>query len=200
MSLLTRFLNLFRRRSLDRDLDDEVRFHLSERIASNVRQGMPYRAAEQSAYKQFGSVERVKQGMKEVRVTRRLPLLTFVVGILVGAVAMGILRPTMSTSTTPDQDYYTIEQEGVMTPVLIREVKPSYTPDAIRDKIAGTVVLTCIVQPSGVCEETQVVKPLDPRLDQQAMSVLRDWRFRPGEYRGKPVPVQVTIEMVFTLS
>ncbi|MGE0705170.1 MAG: energy transducer TonB, partial [Vicinamibacterales bacterium] len=74
------------------------------------------------------------------------------------------------------------------------------TPEAIRDNIAGTVLLTCNEQPSGVCEETQVVKPLDPRLDQQAMSVLRDWRFRPGEYRGKPVPVQVTIEMVFTLS
>jgi len=42
MSLLTRLLNLFRARSLDRDLDDEVRFHLSERIASNLRQGMTY--------------------------------------------------------------------------------------------------------------------------------------------------------------
>jgi TonB family protein len=200
VSLLTRFLNLFRLRSLDRDLEDEVRFHLSERIASNIREGMPSAAAEQSAYEQFGSVERVKQGMREVRVTNKRPLLTFVVGVLVGAVAMGILRPTRSTPTIQDQDYYTIEQEGVITPILIHEVKASYPEDAMRDKVAGTVVMTCIVQLNGICEGTQVTKSLDPRLDRQATNALRDWRFRPGEYRGRPVPVQVTVEMTFTLS
>lgn len=200
MSLLSRFLNLFSARSLDRDLDDEVSFHLSERIASNVRQGMPYRDAEQSAHKQFGSVERAKQGMREVRVINRWPLITFIGGILVGAVAITILRPAISTPTVPDPEYYTLEQQGVTTPTLIHEVKPHYTPDAMRDKVAGTVVMTCIVQLNGSCEGPQVTKSLDPRLDQEAVNALQNWRFRPGEYRGRAVPVKVTIEMSFTLS
>ena len=132
--------------------------------------------------------------------TNKWPVITFLVGMLIGAGAMAILRPTMSTRTIQDQDYYTVEQQGVVTPVLIYEVKPSYTEDAMRDRVVGAVVMTCIVQLNGMCEGTQITKSLDPRLDQQAMNALRDWRFRPGEYRGRPVPVQVTVEMSFTLS
>jgi TonB family protein len=200
MSLLTRFLHLFRKRSLERDLDDEIRFHLSERIDSNVRQGMLYRDAEQSAFEQFGDVERAKQRMREVRVTNKLPLITFIAGILVGAVAITILRPSISTPTVQNPEYYTFEQRGVTMPIVVREVKPSYTYDAMQEKVAGAVVMTCIVQLTGMCEQTQVTKSLDPRLDKQAVNALRNWRFQPGEYRGKPVPVMVTVEMTFTVS
>jgi TonB family protein len=200
MSLLTRFLNLFRARSLDDDLDDEISFHLSERIASNVRQGMPYGDAEQSAHKQFGSVERAKQGMREVHVLNKRPLMTFMAGIFVGAVAVAILRPAILTPTVKEPEYYTLEQQGVTNPTLIHEVKPHYTGDAMRGKVAGTVVMTCIVQLGGNCEGLQVTKSLDPRLDQEAVNALQNWRFRPGEYRGRAVPVKVTIEISFRLS
>jgi TonB family protein len=200
VSLLTRFLNLFSANSLDRDLDDEVSFHLSERIASNIRQGMPYRDAEQLAHTQFGSVERAKEGMREVRVINRWPLITFLAGILVGAIAITILRPAISTPTVQTPDFYTAGQQGVTTPKLIHEVKPHYTWDAMRDKVVGTVVMTCIVQLNGTCEAPKVTTSLDPRLDQEAMNALQNWRFQPGEYRGRAVPVQVTVEMTFTLS
>jgi TonB family protein len=199
VSLLTRFLNLFRARSLDRDLADEVSFHLSERIASNVRQGMKSQDAEQAAHRQFGSVERAKEGMREVRVTTKLPLLTFVAGILVGAVAITILRPAISTRPVQEPEYYTVERQGVTIPALIHEVKPEYTQDAMRDKVAGTVVMTCIVQLNGSCEGPKVTKSLDPRLDREAVNALQNWRFRPGEYRGRAVPVKITIEMSFAL-
>ena len=36
-------------------------------------------------------------------------------------------------------------------------------------------------------------------LDRQATRALERWRFAPGTHRGQAVPVQVTVEMFFTL-
>jgi TonB family protein len=90
---------------------------------------------------------------------------------------------------------------GVTVPVKVREVKPSYTSDAMRAKIQGTVWLQCVVRPDGSVTDVQVVKSLDPvfGLDQEAMNAARKWVFRPGTRLGQPVPVQITIEMEFTL-
>lgn len=90
---------------------------------------------------------------------------------------------------------------GVLTPRVLREVKPQYTSDAMRARIQGVVLLECVVQPSGVCTEIQVVRSLDPTfgLDQEAVSALQQWRFSPGTRLGQPVPVLVTVELQFTL-
>jgi len=90
---------------------------------------------------------------------------------------------------------------GVTLPVLLREVKPAYTADAMRAKIQGTVLLECIVRPDGTVTDIQVLRSLDPTfgLDQEAMKAAKQWRFRPGMRLGEPVPVVVTIELTFTL-
>ena len=218
MSVLTRLVNLFRRRALDRDLDDEVRFHLSERMASNVRRGMTEGEAEQSAYEQFGSVERAKRDMREVRMVNRVSIVTFAAGIVVGAVggvwvARGApgglpggevskanVQPATSAATPEERTVYTVGQDGVTSPVVIRKVNPLYTSDAMRNHISGTVVMSCVVQPDGVCDGMEITKSLDAGLDRQAMIAMREWRFRPGERNGRAVPVQVTIEMAFRTS
>lgn len=90
---------------------------------------------------------------------------------------------------------------GIQLPRLLREVKPNYTPDAMRAKIQGTVTLECVVLPDGSVGEIQVVRSLDPTfgLDQEAVKAAKQWRFTPGLRQGKPVPVLVTIELTFTL-
>jgi TonB family protein len=90
---------------------------------------------------------------------------------------------------------------GIDNPVLIREVKPLYTPDALRAKIQGVVLLEAVVQPDGTVGDVQVVRSLDPvfGLDQEALKAARQWRFIPGKRQGLPVPVLVTIELTFTL-
>ncbi len=47
--------------------------------------------------------------------------------------------------------------------------------------------------------DLRLTKRLDPGLDVEAVKALRRWRFAPGLRNGQPVPVQVTIEQVFTL-
>jgi TonB family protein len=90
---------------------------------------------------------------------------------------------------------------GVDPPILVKEVKPQYTPDAMRAKIQGSVWLECVVVPEGMCTDIQIVRSLDPvfGLDQEAVKAAKQWRFIPGKKQNQAVPVLVTIELNFAL-
>ena len=90
---------------------------------------------------------------------------------------------------------------GVTLPKVLSEVKPQYTPEAMRARIEGTVMMTTVVRTDGMPSDIEVTKSLDAEygLDTQAVTALAQWRFEPGLKDGKPVPVRVTVEMRFTL-
>lgn len=90
---------------------------------------------------------------------------------------------------------------GIVSPVLVQEVKPTYTADAMRAKVQGTVWLEAVVQPDGGVGNVHIIRSLDPTfgLDQEAIKTVKKWRFIPGSRQGKPVPVIIEIEMTFTL-
>jgi TonB family protein len=90
---------------------------------------------------------------------------------------------------------------GVTAPVPLYVPKPQYTADAMRARIQGTVWVECVVQTTGLCTEARVVRSLDPTfgLDQEAVKAARLFRFKPGLRLGEQVPVQVTIELSFSL-
>ena len=200
------FLNLFRSRRLERELDDEIGFHLEERASANRRAGMDEQGAQEAARRQFGDIEAVKAAMREARMMNR----SFVAGIVVGALmalgaAMILLhlprfghlhRPE---ATAPSPEVFRVGQKGVKAPILIHEEKPKYTPDTMAEKISGTVLMECVVRPDGRCHEAGVARSLDPRLDAAAMQALESWRFQPGTLEGRPVATLVTIEMAYTL-
>jgi protein TonB len=90
--------------------------------------------------------------------------------------------------------------KGVSSPVLKKEVKPSYTEGAMRRKVQGRVFLSVVVLKDGtVSDDVQVTQSLDEELDQQAIIAVKQWRFEPGRKDGEPVNVQVHVEMTFTL-
>jgi putative ABC transport system permease protein len=57
-------------RRVERELDDELRFHLEMETEQNLRRGMRPREARREAYRRFGGVERFKEQTREVRGTR----------------------------------------------------------------------------------------------------------------------------------
>ena len=61
--------------------------------------------------------------------------------------------------------------------------------------------LECVVLPDGTIGNITIIKSLDKMfgLDQEAVKAARQWRFLPGRRLGQPVPVFVTLELVFTL-
>lgn len=92
------------------------------------------------------------------------------------------------------------EQAHTTSPALIKEVHPDYTDAAKARKVQGTVEMAVLVQADGAPgPDVRVTKSLDPDLDQQAIKAVRQWRFKPGTRDGQPVPVEVNIEMTFTL-
>jgi predicted permease len=59
--LCSRIAALFRRRSLDADLDDELRAHLELAIAENMRRGLPAGEARAAALREFGQLTQMKE-------------------------------------------------------------------------------------------------------------------------------------------
>jgi TonB family protein len=90
---------------------------------------------------------------------------------------------------------------GITVPQVVREVMPTYTPAAMRAKIQGSVWMRVVVLASGNVGDVEISRSLDTEhgLDQQAINAMRQWTFVPGKRDGKPVAVEVTVEMTFTL-
>ena len=65
-SLLRRVVALFRRRRLDRDLDDELAFHLVMRREEQVGRGAPSADADHTAHRQFGNVLHIKEHARDI--------------------------------------------------------------------------------------------------------------------------------------
>jgi TonB family protein len=86
----------------------------------------------------------------------------------------------------------------VVAPKVVKEVKPSYRPEAMRERVSGMVAVDCVVLPDGTVGDARVTSPLHPELDAEALKSVRQWRFEPGTKDGKAVPVQVTITMTFS--
>ena len=64
---MKRFLAIFRKRRLDRELDDELRFHIDALIEQNLRRGMSPDEARQEAQRSFGGVEQAKEAYRDRR-------------------------------------------------------------------------------------------------------------------------------------
>ena len=87
---------------------------------------------------------------------------------------------------------------SVTPPRVLAEVKPTYTTEALFQKIQGTVVLELVVQANGLPSNIRIIRSLDPGgLDEQAVCAAGQWRFEPGRLAGKPVDVLVTVMLDF---
>lgn len=91
--------------------------------------------------------------------------------------------------------------EGLVRPVLLREVKPTYTERAMRARQEGTVYLEAVVLPDGSVGDIRTMAGLEPDygLDTRAVLAVKEWQFRAGTLGGAPVPVVVLIQIAFTL-
>ncbi len=87
---------------------------------------------------------------------------------------------------------------GATAPTLLLEVKPTYSNEAMRARIQGSVILEAVIQRDGTPRDIRVIRSLDPGgLDRQAVLAVEQWRFKPGLHDGQPVDVLVTIVLDF---
>ncbi len=75
--------------------------------------------------------------------------------------------------------------EGVTVPTVVKDVKPNYTPDAMRRRVQGLVGMSCVVKADGNVGDCAVTRPLDDALDQEAVRVAKQWQFD-ARHEGRP--------------
>ncbi len=88
---------------------------------------------------------------------------------------------------------------GISAPQAISAPDPDYTEEARRAKKQGTCVLWLIVDAAGRPRDIKVVRGLGLGLDAKALEAVRQWRFQPALKDGKPVDVQISVEVEFHL-
>jgi periplasmic protein TonB len=88
---------------------------------------------------------------------------------------------------------------GVSSPSVVYSVDPEYSDEARRAKFTGIVMVSLIVDAQGLPEHVHVARSLGMGLDERAIEAVRQYKFKPATYQGKPVPVAVQIEVNFQI-
>ena len=78
------------------------------------------------------------------------------------------------------------------------DVRPVYPEVARLARKEGMVILEAVLDTSGRVTQLRVIRS-EPLLDQAAIDAVRQWRYAPSTYGGKPVSVLMTITVRFTL-
>jgi len=88
---------------------------------------------------------------------------------------------------------------GISAPTAISAPDPDYTEEARRAKKQGTCVLWLIVDSAGHPRDIRVMRGLGFGLDEKAVEAVKQWRFQPALKDGRPVDVQISVQVEFHL-
>src|SRR5580698_7730883 len=90
-------------------------------------------------------------------------------------------------------------QGGGSGPQIIFSVDPEFSDEARRAKYQGICMVSVIVDAQGNPQRVHVVRPLGMGLDEKAVAAVKQYKFKPAYYQGKPVAVEVNIEVNFRI-
>jgi protein TonB len=88
---------------------------------------------------------------------------------------------------------------GVSSPVVIFQVEPEFSEEARKAKFMGIVTVNLIVDTQGRPQNVHVLRGAGMGLDDKAVAAVRQYRFKPAMEGGKPVPVELNVEVNFQI-
>lgn len=123
--------------------------------------------------------------------TRTSVILTVVAAVCLSAIVHA------QTQTTPEA----IEKVGgpVSPPRPIYDPEPEFSESARAVGYEGVCTLGVIVGADGKPSNIRVINAIGMGLDEKAIEAVRSWRFSPALKDGKPVAVQIAVEVDFHL-
>jgi protein TonB len=84
-------------------------------------------------------------------------------------------------------------------PKLIYRVDPDFSEEARKAKFSGDVQVYLIVDEKGLPTHVRVVRGAGMGLDEKAVEAVRQYRFKPAMQDGKPVKVDLYINVTFEI-
>jgi len=141
---------------------------------------------------------------------RILTLIAFAVSLLVSSgkawAQSGAPRSesssTVSTSSAglPDDETFAQFQRvtaGIKPPKAVHAPDPKFPDLPPGAEPHGLVVMLIGVNAKGHVQAVRVLRSDEKIFEQSALDTVKKWKFKPAEKSGKPIPVQVTVEMRF---
>jgi periplasmic protein TonB len=86
----------------------------------------------------------------------------------------------------------------IREPKKLVHVAPIYPEIARLSRVEGKVTMEAILDATGRVESLRVLSA-EPLLQEAAVRAVRQWRYTPTTLNGVPVPVLMTITVVFSL-
>jgi protein TonB len=88
---------------------------------------------------------------------------------------------------------------GVSSPVVIFKVDPEFSEEARKAKFMGVVLVNLIVDSQGRPQNVHILRGVGMGLDEKAVAAVRQYRFKPAKDAGKPVAVEMNVEVNFQI-
>lgn len=82
-------------------------------------------------------------------------------------------------------------------PVVKLQAEPEFSDLARQQNKTGTVRLAAFVDDTGRIGDVWILEPLGSGLDENAIAAVRKYVFAPASYEGKPVGIELRIEIAF---
>ena len=89
--------------------------------------------------------------------------------------------------------------KDVTVPQPLFSPHPEMSERARRAKFQGVVVLGLLVDKTGKVRRINVIRELGMDLDEQAISKISSWKFKPASRNGQPVAAALSVEVSFNL-
>jgi TonB family protein len=88
---------------------------------------------------------------------------------------------------------------SVAPPKVVDSVNPDYTPAARRLKMSGNAQVYLWVEPDGTPSHLAIMRPIGLGLDEAAMEAVSKYKFAPAMQNGKPVKVDLYMDVNFQI-
>jgi len=88
---------------------------------------------------------------------------------------------------------------GVSKPIVLYQVEPEFSEEARKAKFSGNVEVYLWVDPDGKPSHIRVVRGVGMGLDEKAVEAVRQYRFKPAMKDGKPVQVDLYVDVNFQI-
>jgi len=88
---------------------------------------------------------------------------------------------------------------SIRPPSVVFQVDPEFSEEARKAKFSGNVQVYLIVDEQGNPSHVKVVRGVGMGLDEKAVEAVRQYKFKPATQNGKPVKVDLYIEVNFQI-